>query len=252
MLQQTQVARVIERWGPFCERFPTPGACAAEPVGEVVRWWAGLGYNRRAVLLHRAAGVCVERHGGALPGSLAELLALPGVGPYTARAVRAYAFEADDAVVDTNVARILARVHGRRLGAREAQAAADAVLPAGEAWAWNQVMMDLGATVCTARVWRCATCPLAGACRWRAAGHPEPDPAVGSAFVSGGQSRFDGSDRQGRGRILDALRHAPVPASALAAAAGWPDAPERAARVGAGLVADGLAVADADGTLRLP
>lgn len=250
MLQQTQVPRVLPRYDAFLARFPTPVACAAASVGDVVRAWEGLGYNRRAVNLHRAASAVAAA--GAFPDTLAGLLALPGVGPYTARAVLAFAFEADAAVVDTNIARVLARVTGRRLTAREAQATADAWLASGEAWAWNQSLMDLGATVCTARSQDCDACPLAPWCAWRAAGRPVPDPAVGSAGVSGGQSRFDGSDRQGRGRLVAALRRGPVGPTELAGVMGWPADPERAARVATTLVADGLARRDDDGALHLP
>src|SRR5438045_5789350 len=196
MLQQTQVPRVLPRYGAFLDQFPTAVACAAAPLGDVVRAWEGLGYNRRAVNLHRAAGR-IAHHG--FPDTLAGLLALPGVGPYTARAVLAYAYEADAAVVDTNVARILARFGGHRLTAKESQAAADAFAPPGEAWAWNQAIIDLGAQRCRPRAPRCDGCPLARWCRWHGAGRPVPDPAVGSAHVSSGQSPFDGSDRQGRG-----------------------------------------------------
>jgi A/G-specific adenine glycosylase len=253
MLQQTQVARVLPKFAPFLERFPTPAECADADVGEVVRAWAGLGYNRRAVSLHAAACVVVERHRGQVPGTLDDLLALPGVGGYTARAVLAYAFETDAAVVDTNVARVLARVAGRSLRSKEVQAAADAALPAGEAWSWNQVMMDLGATVCAARVWRCHDCPIGevGACAWHASGQSGADPAVGSAGVSGGQSRFDGSDRQGRGRLVSALRDGPVPIGALPATMGWPDDRERATRVLATLERDRL-VRVIDGVVTLP
>jgi A/G-specific adenine glycosylase len=250
MLQQTQVARVAPRWAAFLERFPTPAACAAAPVGDVVREWAGLGYNRRAVALHRAASAVVERHGGRLPASVDALVALPGVGPYTARAVMAFAFEADVGVVDTNAARVLARVAGRRLGRAEAQAAADAAVPPGAGWAWNQAVLDLGATVCVRRSPRCGACPVAGWCRLAAAGLALPDPADGSAGVSRGQAPFAGSDREGRGRLVAALRRGPVALDAVAAAAGWPSDPARAGRAAAGLVADGLAVA-ADGALRL-
>jgi A/G-specific adenine glycosylase len=248
MLQQTQVPRVLPRYHAFLDSFPTATACAAAPVGDVVRAWEGLGHNRRAVNLHRAATQIAE-HG--FPATLVELLALPGVGPYTARAVLAYAYEADAAVVDTNVARILARVGGRRLTAKEAQAAADAFAPAGEAWAWNQAIMDLGAQRCRLRAPRCDGCPLAPWCRWRTAGHPSPDPAVGSAHVSGGQSPFDGSDRQGRGRLVDALRRGPVAAENVPSVMGWPGDPDRAGRVAATLVADGLAAVDASGTFSL-
>ncbi len=151
------------------------------------------------------------------------------------------------AVVDTNVARVLARQAGRPLRPAEVQQAADALVPVGQGWAWNQAMLDLGAGVCRARGPQCGGCPVAASCAWR--GGPGPDPAVGSAGVSGGQSRFEGSDRQGRGRLVDALRRGPV--ADLAAAAGWPDDPARAARVADTLVADGLAVLDGD-TLVLP
>ena len=251
MAQQTQVARVAQRWAPFLERFPTPAACAAAPVAEVLRRWSGLGYNRRALALHACATAVVERHGGSLPRSVDELLALPGVGPYTARAVSAFAFEDDHGIVDTNTARVLARWAGAPLRARAVQAAADAAVPPGRAWAWNQAMLDLGATVCRRRAPDCGACPVAGACTWHRAGRPEPDPADGTYGVSGGQARFEGSDRQGRGRLVEALRRGPVPAGELAAAMGWPEEPERAQRVAATLLADGLAVL-ASGRYRLP
>ena len=254
MLQQTQVARVVPRYRAFLARFPTPAACAASPVGEVVRAWAGLGYNRRAVHLHAAATAVVERFDGTLPCRLEDLRGLPGVGPYTARAVLAFAFEDDVGVVDTNAARILARaVAGRPLAAAEAQTLADGVVPAGQAWAWNQAMLDLGATVCTRHRPRCGDCPLpgAGACAWARAGHAGPDPADGSAGVGRPQSTFAGSDRQGRGRLVDALRIHPVEVAVLAGTCGWPDDPGRARRVAAALVADGLAVTDGS-CLRLP
>ena len=145
-------------------------------------------------------------------------------------------------MVDTNVARVLARRTGRRLTPKEVQAAADGWLPAGSAWAWNQGLLDLGAGVCTARSPACERCPVADGCAWWAAGRPAPDPAAGSAGVSGPQSRFEGSDRQGRGRLVDALRGGPVADAELAAAMGWPADPARAARVAAGLVREGLVV----------
>ncbi|MGH9274856.1 MAG: A/G-specific adenine glycosylase [Acidimicrobiales bacterium] len=244
MAQQTQVARVAERWAPFLERFPTPAACAAAPTAEVLRWWSGLGYNRRALSLHRCAVAVVERHGGALPRTLIELLALPGIGPYTARAVLAFAFEEDAAAVDTNTARVLARWEGRRLTAREAQAAADGALPTGRAWAWNQAMLDLGSLVCVRRAPDCVRCPAHPWCAWHEAGHAAPDPADGSAGVSGRQSRFEGSDRQGRGRLVEALRTRDVTTADLAMVMGWPDDPDRAERVAATVLGDGLASRD--------
>ncbi|MPY95473.1 MAG: A/G-specific adenine glycosylase [Acidimicrobiia bacterium] len=251
MLQQTQVERVVPRWRAFLERFPTVAACAACPAGDVLEEWAGLGYNRRALNLWRAAGVVVERHGGAFPTTLADLLALPGVGPYTARAVLAFALEADVGVLDTNVARVLARRAGRPLGAREAQSAADAAVPVGRGWAWNQAMLDLGATTCRARAPRCGECPVARGCAWAEGGRAAPDPAIGSAGAPGGQSRFAGSDRQGRGRLVAALRAGPVAVLELAAVMGWPEDEARAARVASAVVADGLAV-EAGGAFSLP
>lgn len=253
MLQQTQVARVRPRYEEFCERWPTAAACAAAPLGQIVTAWAGLGYNRRAVNLHRCAATVVREHGGSLPIDLGELLALPGIGPYTARAVLVFAHERDGiGVLDTNAARVLARWNGEALGRAEAQAAADHAVPVGRGWAWNQAMLDLGATVCRSRHPECGACPVAAGCAWRVAGAPEPDPAVGSAGVSRGQSRFEGSDRQGRGRLVDALRAGPVAAGVLAETMGWPDEPGRARRVAAALVTDGLASVDAEGTYHLP
>jgi A/G-specific adenine glycosylase len=252
MLQQTQVARVVPRYQLFLSEFPTPAACASAAVADVVRAWAGLGYNRRAVNLHRAATAVVEGHGGRLPATLAELVALPGVGPYTARAVLAFAFEVDVGVVEVNSARVLARaVAGRPLLAAEAQSLADSLVPAGDGWAWNSAMLDLGATVCTKSTPTCDGCPLRACCAWAAAGRPAPDPAVGSAGCGSRQSTFAGSDRQGRGRLVDALRRGPVAAAGVASATGWPDDPERARRVATSLVVDGLAV-QVDGELRLP
>jgi A/G-specific adenine glycosylase len=252
MLQQTQVARVVDRYPAFLARFPDPAACAAAAPAEVVRAWEGLGYNRRAVNLHRAAVVVVDEHGGRLPDDLDALLALPGVGPYTARAVLAFAFERDHGVVDTNAARVIARaVAGHRLGPREVQDQADELVPLGRGWDWNQAVLDLGATVCVKRAPRCGVCPVADRCAWARRGFDAPDPAEGSAGTSGPQSRFDGSDRQGRGRLVQALRTGPVTLDRLADAAGWPDDPDRAQRVADTLVGDGLAEY-ADGQLALP
>jgi A/G-specific adenine glycosylase len=245
MLQQTQVARVVPKWHAFLARFPDAATCAAAPVGDVVRMWDGLGYNRRAVRLHEAAVAVVERHGGVVPGDLTALEALPGIGPYTARAVLAFAFEADYGVVDVNAARVLARTAGRHLPPRAAQQRADELVPPGRAWAWNQAMLDLGATVCQARTARCTDCPVAASCAWHSTGGPDRWRAGPR------QSTFDGSDRQGRGRIVAALRLGPTDRSAVPAVAGWPDDPERAHRALAGLVADGLVVVD-DDRVRLP
>jgi A/G-specific adenine glycosylase len=246
MLQQTGVARVEPRFNAFLARFPTPAACASASVGDVVEEWAGLGYNRRAVNLHRCALACVASHGGSLPSGLPELLALPGVGPYTARAVLAFAFERPVACMDVNVTRALSRLVGEPI----AQEVADglAVVASSEApggsWAWNQAVMELGATACRP-VPRCDSCPVAARCAWTGSGAPDP------WVRARPQSRFEGSDRQGRGRLVDALRRGAVAAADLPAAMGWPTDPDRAHRVAATLLTDGLAVDDA-GVWRLP
>ncbi len=206
MLQQTQASRVLPKWFVFLHAYPTATACAAAPLGDVLRLWQGLGYPRRARNLHATAVAIHER--GSFPDSFDELLALPGVGQYTARAVLTFALEHDVAVVDTNIARIFARVAGRRLTPKQVQAAADEALVHGQSWAWNQCMMDLGAALCRPRLPRCAECPLHQRCAWR--GNAGPDPAVGSAGVSTPQARFEGSDRQARGRLMKALSHGPV------------------------------------------
>lgn len=230
MLQQTQVSRVVPKWEAFLERFPTAASCAAALAGDVVRLWSGLGYNRRAVNLHRCAVAVVERHGGRLPDSLDALLALPGIGPYTARAVLAFAFERDVGVLDVNAARVLGRAWSVTT-----QAEADAVVPLGRAWAWNQAVLDLGATVCTRKAPRCEACPVAAGCDWRRSGGPDP------AAPAGRQSRFEGSDRQGRGRLVAALARGPVPLDRIDVAAGWPGDVDRARTALDSLVADGLA-----------
>ena len=242
MLQQTQADRVVDPYRRFVDRFPTPAACAAAGPAEVVRSWEGLGYNRRAVFLHRAATAVVDRHDGQVPADLDSLLALPGIGAYTARAVLVFAFEADVGVVDTNVARLLARaVAGRALRPAEAQQLADRLVPAGRSWDLNQSLFDLGARHCRSRRPDCEACPLRRRCSWAVAGWPAPDPAVGSAATSRPQSRFQGSDRQGRGRLVAALRRGPLAPADLAATAGWPDEEVRARLAADALVADGLA-----------
>jgi len=252
MLQQTQVPRVVARYEGFLARFPTPTGCAAAAAGDVVRAWAGLGYNRRAVNLHRAACAMVEQHEGRVPDELDALLTLPGVGPYTARAVLVFAFERDLGLVDTNAGRFVARAGaGRRLDAREAQAVADSLVPSGRAWEWGQAVFDLGALVCTRRDPACGRCPVADHCAWQSAGRPDPDPVTGSAGIAGPQSTFAGSDRQGRGRLVDALRRGPVASARAADVAGWPGDPGRAQRVVEQLVADGLARVEGD-ELSLP
>jgi A/G-specific adenine glycosylase len=270
MLAQTQVVRVVPKWEAFLARWPDPPSCARAPLADVIAAWAGLGYNRRAVWLHRSAVIITERHGGRLPPDLTALTSLPGVGEYTARAVLAFSFEHPVGVVETNTARVLARAAtGRTLSRAEAQMEADSLVPAGQAWAWNQALLDLGASLCTSRRPACGDCPLgAGApntrlCRWARSGGP--DPSVGSAGTSRAQSPFAGSDRQGRGRLLACLaaagagsvdgtgRRVPVEIRPDdLAAAGWPHDPARALTAAMSLVDDGLATMAADGSLRLP
>jgi A/G-specific adenine glycosylase len=253
MLQQTQAARVVPKFESFLERFPTPPACAASSVSTVVDAWAGLGYNRRAVNLHRAAAVIVRDHGGDVPDDLDSLLALPGIGPYTARAVLVFAFERDIGLVDTNAGRFVARaLAGRKVATREAQQLADAAVPIGNAWTWGQAVFDLGAMVCTKTSPRCGACPVVAQCAWAMSEWPAPDPIEGSAGVSRGQSSFAGSFRQGRGRIVAALRAGPISEDQIASAAGWPDDEARASAALLSLVADGLAVIDAAGRASLP
>lgn len=248
MSQQTQVERVVPKWRDFIERFPTPAAAAQASAGDLIKMWDGLGYNRRAVMLHHCARQVVEQHDGELPDTLEELLDLPGIGPYTARAVLAFAFERDVAVLDTNVGRVLARLAGRSWKPREAQARADELVPAGGGWEWNQALLDLGAQVCQKRTPQCERCPVQRCCSWRGTG---PDPSVGSAGVSTGQSRFDGSDRQGRGRLVAALRVGPVEVGQAPEVMGFGNDTERSSRVLASLLGDGMVVRS-KGYLHLP
>lgn len=241
MLQQTQVPRVIPKWLAFMEAFPTTGDCAAAPLGDVLRLWQGLGYPRRARNLQLAANE-VTRLGG-FPATLTELLALPGVGQYTARAVMAFAFEADAAVVDTNIARVFARVGGQSLTAKQVQSEADQALPPGLSWEWNQCLMELGAILCRP-IPNCEECPLAATCAWRGVG---PDPAIGSAGVSRTQSRFEGSERQARGRLLKALTAGSVSVGAARGVMSHPAAD----RLLVALCSEGLVRVDGD-TVRLP
>ncbi len=242
MLQQTQAARVVGPYRRFVGRFPTPVDCAAAGAPAVVRAWEGLGYNRRALRLHAAATAVVELHDGQVPADLAALRDLPGVGEYTARAVLVFAFTAKTVAVDTNVARVLSRaVAGAPLRPSAAQALADRLAAPGRSWELNQALFDLGAGHCRSRRPDCEACPIRRRCAWRSAGRPSPDPAAGTAAGRRRQAPFDGSDRQGRGRLVAALRRGPVAAVAVPAVAGWPEDEARASRVADELVAEGFA-----------
>jgi A/G-specific adenine glycosylase len=249
MLQQTQAARVVAPFERWVASFPDAPTCARAGPAAALRAWEGLGYNRRALNLQRAAVAITDRHRGLVPPQLVDLEALPGVGPYTARAVMVFAFEAAVGVVDTNVARVLSRaVAGRRLERKEAQALADRLVPPAQSWAYNQTLFDIGALHCRARNPECSSCPLRTTCAWLAGGRRSPDPAERTHQ----QSRFSGSDRQGRGRLIDALRRGPLGPGQLANASGWAEDRTRARRVAETLVVDGLAVWTSDGRLELP
>jgi A/G-specific adenine glycosylase len=249
MLQQTSSGRVLEPYDRFLRRFPTVRSCAQAPLGDVIRAWSGLGYNNRAKNLHGAARAMVEAHGGHVPAELETLRALPGIGPYTARAVLTFAYETDDAVVDVNVARVIARaVVGAPVSPGQAQTVADGLVPRGRGWLWNQSLMEIGALFCRARTPACDRCPLAQRCAWAGAGRPEPDPATPSIR----QSAFVGSDRQGRGRLIATLRTGSVSPRALAVACGWPDDAGRARRVADDLVSEGTVRRGPGGVMTLP
>ena len=252
MLQQTPVSRVLPVYLEWLSRWPTPPDLAAAEPGEAVRHWGRLGYPRRALRLHAAAVAVTERHGGRVPDDHAALLALPGVGAYTAAAVASFAFGRRHAVLDTNVRRVLARtVTGVEHPPTATTAAewrlAEALLPAEEATAaaWAAASMELGALVCTARSPRCGQCPVLDRCAWVLAGRPPYDgpPRRGQSYA--------GTDRQARGRLLAVVREAAgaVPQEALDAV--WDDEVQRA-RALDGLVADGLVEPVEQGWYRLP
>jgi A/G-specific adenine glycosylase len=250
MLQQTPVSRVVPAWRAWVDRWPTPPALAADEPGEAVRAWGRLGYPRRALRLHAAACAVVDRHGGRLPETVPELLALPGVGDYTARAVAAFAFRQRHPVVDTNVRRVVARaVEGVADApvARRDLALVESLLPQDpEAAATTSVaLMELGALVCTARSPGCGACPLATTCRWRTAGCPPLTTPVRRLQA------WAGTDRQVRGRLMAALRTSEGPVTAATLATTWDD-PVQRARCLDSLVADGLAEPLEDGTYSLP
>ena len=231
MLQQTPVVRVQPVWEQWMTRWPTPADFAAESQAEVLRAWGRLGYPRRALRLHAAATQIVQRHGGAVPDTYGELLALPGIGSYTAAAVAAFAFGLRETVVDTNIRRVHARlVIGQALPAPALTAAemalAAELLPQdpAESVEWNAGVMELGALVCTARSPKCGRCPVIGQCAWIAAGQPEP------AYIPKGQP-WAGTDRQVRGAVMAVLRAA---ASSVHADLFWGPVAEPAAPMDTG------------------
>jgi A/G-specific adenine glycosylase len=252
LAQQTQAARAAAAWPAFLERFPDAATLAAAPPAEVLRAWQGLGYNRRALALRRTAQAVVER--GGWPDTVEELARLPGVGPYTARAVACFAFEQPVAPVDTNVARVLARsltgADPSQLTPAARQRLADRAMPGDHPWAWTSALMDVGAQHCRPQP-RCGGCPLEATCRWRALGPAAPPPRPR------GQAPFATSDRRWRGAVVRALAAAPdgmdraaladaVEAAAADRPAGWFDT------LLARLEAEGMVATGAEGRLRLP
>jgi A/G-specific adenine glycosylase len=262
MLQQTPVARVLPAWREWVERWPVPRALGEEPPAAAIRAWGRLGYPRRALRLHACAVELVTRHGGAVPSELGQLLALPGIGAYTARAVAAFAYGQRQPVVDTNVRRVVARAVRGVPDAGPATTVRDLseverLLPesAAAAAVASVAFMELGALICTARGPRCADCPLAPVCAWRLT---TADRGAEGGADTGGQAapgrrsqRYAGTDRQARGRILAVLREAPGPVPRTRIDAVWPDAAQRR-RALAGLVADGLACEVGHGRYALP
>jgi A/G-specific adenine glycosylase len=242
MLQQTPVDRVLPAWQVWVDRWPTPDRLAASSVADALRAWGRLGYPRRARWLHQSAVVITEKFDGKVPVEREALLALPGVGDYTAAAVMAFAYGRRSVVLDTNVRRVVARaVHGVGQPAPHITSAerdrAEALWPARDARSarWSAGVMELGALVCTARRPACDQCPIRRACAWKRAGQPA---ATESARR---QKQYEGSDRQARGRIMAALREAHGALTASALEETWPDAEQRD-RALAALVADGLVV----------
>jgi A/G-specific adenine glycosylase len=252
MLQQTSVSRVLPAYAAWLDRWPTPTALAGDPPGEAIRQWGRLGYPRRALRLHSAATTMVARHGGAVPSAIDDLRALPGVGDYTAAAVASFAFRQRHAVLDTNVRRVLARlVDGVRYPPASTttheRRTAEALLPDDPevAATWAVAVMEVGALVCAAGAPTCDRCPFQTSCRWQLAGRPAYD---GPPRRS---QRYDGTDRQCRGRLLQVLRDAPGPTPRAALEAAWPDPVQRARALDT-LVADGLVEPLAGDLFRLP
>lgn len=235
MLQQTQASRVVPAYRAFLARFPSVGALAAASRRDVVRAWDGLGYNRRAVWLSEGARMIVREHGGRVPRDPETLRTLPGVGPYTAAALSSMAFGQRVAVVDTNVRRVVARVHlgvdGRRAETRTVHELAQTWLDRDDPGTWNQAVMDLGREVCRPRP-RCDVCPIARGCAFLRSGAIAPR-------EPGAKDAFEGSSRQVRGAIVRALRsHEALSPARLTAETGFD--PERVDAAVAGLATDGL------------
>lgn len=250
MLQQTPVSRVLPIWTDWVRRWPTPSATAAASAADVLRAWGKLGYPRRATRLHECATVIARDHGDVVPDDVDTLLTLPGVGAYTARAIACFAYGQSVPVVDTNVRRVVARaVHGLAdAGAPSAtrdHADVAALLPTdATAPKFSVALMELGATVCTARAPRCGLCPL-DRCAWRDAGHP---PAQGPARRV---QTYAGTDRQVRGRLMDVLRANDSPVTRAELDVAWLTDTAQRDRALYSLLADGLVAQTRDGRFAL-
>nr|WP_231387183.1 A/G-specific adenine glycosylase [Nocardia sp. BMG111209] len=249
MLQQTPVVRVEPIWREWVARWPVPSAMAAAAPGEVLRAWGKLGYPRRALRLHECARVLATEHGDEVPDDVDVLLGLPGIGAYTARAVACFAYGQRVPVVDTNVRRVVARaVHGRAEAGNPSSrdlAETEALLPVriDRAATFSAALMELGATVCTARTPSCAGCPLPS-CAWVTAGRPVSD-------VVRRVQKYEGTDRQARGRLLDVLRAASGPVERVALDLAWIHDPGQRARALDSLLVDGLIEQTPDGLFAL-
>lgn len=217
MLAQTQVDRVVPKFEAFVQRFPDFASLSRASLAAVLREWKGLGYNSRAVRLHRLARAVVEKHGGRLPSDPRALQSLPGIGPYTVAAIRAFAFNADDAPLDTNIRRIVHRLffgieHPPAASARELDERARALAPPGRAHDWSSAMMDLGSAVCRARAPKCLLCPLRDGCAAAPVDAAQLESArIASARRASPQNAmpFEQSRRYARGRVIDRLRELP-------------------------------------------
>ncbi|RJO71226.1 A/G-specific adenine glycosylase [Nocardia panacis] len=248
MLQQTPVVRVEPIWREWVARWPVPSALAASSQAEVLRAWGKLGYPRRALRLHECARVLAEQHGDAVPADVELLLALPGIGAYTARAVACFAYGQRVPVVDTNVRRVVARaVHGREVGNPSARdlAETEALLPrsVSRAATFSAALMELGALVCTARTPDCSRCPLPR-CSWVEKGRP-------AAETVRRTQKYEGTDRQARGRLLDVLRAATGPVERIRLDLAWTRDPGQRDRALDSLLVDGLIEQTADGLFAL-
>ncbi|MBA2472177.1 MAG: A/G-specific adenine glycosylase [Pseudonocardiales bacterium] len=250
MLQQTPVHRVAGVWTAWLARWPAPSSLAAETPGTALRAWGKLGYPRRALRLHAAATLIATQHDDVVPADVEVLLAMPGIGAYTARAVAAFGYGRRVPVVDTNVRRVVARaMHGVAEAGPPSTSRdlsdVDGVLPETGAARFCAALMELGAVVCTAGRPRCADCPVAGECAWVRAGQ-----AAATAPRRPSQ-RFAGTDRQVRGLLLDVLRAAADPVPRVRLDAVWRDVAQRDRCLGS-LLIDGLVEPTVDGCYALP